>query len=1418
MAWKWLRSKSMLSGLLVMMLLVSSIPAIPGARVGNAHADTPSLPYAENFEDGTAAGWTVVNGPWTVVNDDTEVYRSSAASSIARTVYGQPDWDNYEATARFKLNSWGSTQFQTVGLVTRYTDTNNYYLFTYDLGVLNIKKKVAGAMTVLASVPYTLNAGTWYTLKAVSDHSRLKLSMNGTEILSAIDTALSAGKLGLLTAYGDVSFDDISIQETPPPSDVQAPTVPTGLTAAESPPGQVNLAWSASTDDDVVAGYVVRRDGSALAMTTSANYTDTQVKPGVAYTYTVSAFDPSGNHSADASPVSVTLASFVNGTSFRSDLIGVHPRLIVNPASESELERRTEDADYQTYYASIIAKANGFPDTVDWFTSSYGSDYDWEVVSFRFPTLAMAYYLTKDDAYKTKLRSYVLDVVNRPSWGNESVDYGGSMGNACGLIGVGFAYDWGYDAFSESERAQIALKLKLQSKKLYDEFFNHMSGTLAYWKSDYQNNHRQFRIEGLLTGTAAVLGDVGDPAVATMYAFAEQELETLLDEIAPDGSQHEGMQYMSFGDEHIVRSLTTYESVTGDGSLWNESVRNMGLFKLYGYGPGYKRLVPYADDSNGTGYFNNFLFKVASKYGDAKLQAAAKSAYAVDPNSFAWDVWNFLYYDDSLVPDSTPYEPWRYFPDLEMANFRTGWGANDLSVSFKSGPSGGHKLNAWRDRISPDGTYVNVGHDRPDAGNLYIEFAGKRWAEYPPYDKVDRWTKDVNSLLVDGVGQSGEGAIAFFQPTVGMRDDARITEFFGSPGYGFTTGDLHNAYPNMSKMDRNLLFVDGRYAVVFDDLASSGGERTYQFLYNSNGTWTGDASSGYRITQGTDSMQLFMLQPDALTATVGPARKAEMGTNLSVSNSVPSTATNFLGVFYPKLNGEADLVKPTVVKDAEGTKMTVARAGGKTDYLSFRSSGTGAITTPYAASNARSLVYTMNGTNLANAMMIQGDALTIPNLRFAFSQAVNARYAKEDDGFTLWASSPRDAASASGQVSITGLAPDTDYTLTWSDGTTETSSSSNDGQLTLTLDLAQSELSVTVGGPTPADTSAPTAPRGLTAVSTASYSVDLNWTASSDDIGVGKYEVYRNCVPVGTTYGTSYTDTGLTASSRYFYSVVAYDLAGNRSGGLGACRSVPPPDVTPPTVPGAPTGVQTGKSVVLSWTAATDDRSLSGYKVYRNGSEIASVSGITYTDGTIESSTSYSYTVKAVDASGNLSAASAPFTVATPNFVSYSDFESGSAGWTAVTGTWSVIADGSGVYKSGTTYDNSAAIGSDTWTDYTAETRVKVNGWTSTNSPNAGIRVRFADANNYYFLGYKNNVLTIYRRVAGANAAKASKPFTLNLGEWYTFKAVVQGTSLKLYVNGSLELTATDDKLAQGKAGVDSRFGDSRFDDFTVTQ
>jgi glucosylceramidase len=79
------------------------------------------------------------------------------------------------------------------------------------------------------------------------------------------------------------------------------------------------------------------------------------------------------------------------------------------------------------------------------------------------------------------------------------------------------------------------------------------------------------------------------------------------------------------------------------------------------------------------------------------------------------------------------------------------------------------------------------------------------------------------------------------------------------------------------------------------------------------------------------------------------------------------------------------------------------------------------------------------------------------------------------------------------------------------------------------------------------DTTPPSAPAGLTASGTTSSSTTLNWTASTDNVGVAGYDVYRNGTQVATTTATSYTDTGLSPSTGYSYTVKAYDAAGNVS-------------------------------------------------------------------------------------------------------------------------------------------------------------------------------------------------------------------------------------------------------------------------------
>ncbi|WP_411104607.1 carbohydrate binding domain-containing protein [Streptomyces sp. cmx-4-9] len=85
------------------------------------------------------------------------------------------------------------------------------------------------------------------------------------------------------------------------------------------------------------------------------------------------------------------------------------------------------------------------------------------------------------------------------------------------------------------------------------------------------------------------------------------------------------------------------------------------------------------------------------------------------------------------------------------------------------------------------------------------------------------------------------------------------------------------------------------------------------------------------------------------------------------------------------------------------------------------------------------------------------------------------------------------------------------------------------------------------GGGGGADTSAPTAPGSLTATGKTSSSVSLAWSASTDNVGVTGYDVYRGTAKVATSTTTNATVTGLAADTAYSFTVRARDLAGNTS-------------------------------------------------------------------------------------------------------------------------------------------------------------------------------------------------------------------------------------------------------------------------------
>ncbi len=205
-----------------------------------------------------------------------------------------------------------------------------------------------------------------------------------------------------------------------------------------------------------------------------------------------------------------------------------------------------------------------------------------------------------------------------------------------------------------------------------------------------------------------------------------------------------------------------------------------------------------------------------------------------------------------------------------------------------------------------------------------------------------------------------------------------------------------------------------------------------------------------------------------------------------------------------------------------------------------------------------------------------------------------------------------------------------------------------------------------------ADVAAPSTPANLVVTANGTSEVDLIWVASTDNVGVTGYTIYRDGVVLDTVNGTTttYSDTSVQPNTSYTYTVDAFDASGNHSL-QSSPASYSPTDTTPPTVPDGLATTATALRVDLSWAASADDVGVTGYDIYRDGVLLASVdSAVTsYTDVAVEPSGSYSYQVVADDDAGNASDLSAPSVANTPSAAFSDGFESGGlTAWTSKNG------------------------------------------------------------------------------------------------------------------------------------------------------
>ncbi|MDQ3893850.1 MAG: hypothetical protein M3292_04170, partial [Actinomycetota bacterium] len=189
------------------------------------------------------------------------------------------------------------------------------------------------------------------------------------------------------------------------------------------------------------------------------------------------------------------------------------------------------------------------------------------------------------------------------------------------------------------------------------------------------------------------------------------------------------------------------------------------------------------------------------------------------------------------------------------------------------------------------------------------------------------------------------------------------------------------------------------------------------------------------------------------------------------------------------------------------------------------------------------------------------------------------------------------------------------------------------------------------GGPPSADY---TPPSSVTAISISAardpLRVELAWSPSSDAAGPVKgYRVYRNGGYYAWTETPAFRDAKVAQGTPYSYTVYAQDVAGNLSD-VSETAAITTPDFTPPTAPSGLSAqiLQNPGRVSLSWTASTDNAAVVGYRVSRDAVPLGEAQTTSYTDASATGPASYTYSIEAYDAAGNVSAA-ATIAVTTPD-------------------------------------------------------------------------------------------------------------------------------------------------------------------------
>ncbi len=926
---------------------------------------------------------------------------------------------------------------------------------------------------------------------------------NFRDNVEKIDAVLSAGSYTVTVTHkgtltnGSQEFSLI-VNGVIVNSDTETPSVPTSITATNTTTNSTDLSWTASTDNVGVTAYEIFQNGSSIATVATTNLSITGLTPSTSYSFTIKAKDAAGNSSASSSPISVTTSAPIPDNEAPSAPNGLSASNSTQTSTGLSWTASTDNIGVTEYEVFQNGMSVGTTSTTSFNITGLVAN-----TTYNFTVKA------KDAAGNVSNSSNTLNVTTSPipsCTGITNFPYNESFESNLGLWTQGSNDDinWTIDSNGTPSSRTGPSNASDGNNYIYTEASGNGNG--------FPNKI------AILTSPCIDLSGQSNSELSFDYHMYGSNMGTLEILVSTDNGATWTNIWTKSGNQ---------------GNNWNSQSISLSTYSN-------SVIQLQLKGTTGSGFRSDIAIdnlKIASFIIDTEAPSVPLSLTASNIGSTTLDISWTAASDNVGVLE---YEVFRNDVSIgttNSTNFNVTGLTAETTYSFTI------KAKDAAGNASENSTTINVTTNQivvvteqtlveNTSGGDKIEVNdGQSGAQSFKYTTSDYFINKVvvylskdkdapNTDLEFNVGTAvNNGSIS------GSIKNIKASEINNtSEGSSFTKYEIAFASPV------GPLVAGTTYYLNFENNGSNGNK--YYLEYSGGNTYPDGTYYKSGDNDGKDiKFQIIgseIVVPDTEAPSV-PVDLIASNTTVTTTDLSWTAATDNVGVTGYEVfqNGTSIGTNTTPNFSVTGLVANTVynftiTAKDEAGNVSAASSALSVTTLPPPDTQAPTAPTTLVASNVTDV-----------NLDLSWTAATDNVAVT---GYDIFRGSTKIGTSATTAYTVNGLTAETAYNFTVK---------AKDAAGNISVD--SNIVTVTTAAPAP-DTQVPTAPTGLTSSNITQTSLKLSWTAATDNAGVTGYDIFQEGILIDSAVNTNYTVTGLTAETRYSFTVKAKDAAGNVSG------------------------------------------------------------------------------------------------------------------------------------------------------------------------------------------------------------------------------------------------------------------------------